>query len=109
MRLDQVRERLKSWGGFWREQQQGAGFGSNSVTGRLCESLRTGVFSQGTKYQVMDRSDEIRVPEHIEEIDNCLSRLTASEVVYLKLKYINRKKVKRHILESAENKLAGML
>jgi hypothetical protein len=109
MRLDQVRHRLKVWGSFWREKQQGAGFGSNSVTGRLCETLRTGIYSQGTKYQVRDSADEIYVPEHIAEVDDCLQALTASELKQLKKFYVKQKKERNLFLDRAENKLAGML
>lgn len=109
MQLKQVKERLKDWGRFWRSKREGSGYGSNSVTGRLCETLRTGVFSQGTKYQVMHTADEIHVPDHIAEIDDCLKYLTPSELVYLKLFYINNKGNRTIFIDRAENKIAGLL
>jgi hypothetical protein len=109
MNLKQVRKELNVWGMFWAFKREGAGYSSNSVTGRLCETLRTGVFSIGTKYQVRDRADEIRVPEHIQVIDDCLHELTASELMYLKLKYINKKRINNLFIDRAEHKLASLL
>lgn len=109
MTLKEIRKRLKQWGRYWAAQREGAGFASNSVTGRCCETMRTGIFSQGTKWQVKDRAEEIKVPEYIEEIDIAMNQLTQSELIYIKLKYVNNKAIRNLFVDRAEHKLAGLL
>ena len=115
--VQQVQRDLVTWGKFWHRKEQGAGYASKSVTGRLCETLETGIFSSGTAIQESDRADSIYVPPHIEHIDDSLKYLTLNERKWLRKKYVrqyndNFKVAIRYtniFIDRAENRLCGLL
>lgn len=117
MNIDKLQNVLLAWGQYWYHQETGAGYGSNSVTGRLCETLRTGIYSSGTAHQVADRSESIIPPQHIQAIDDVLPLLTKAEIKHLNIKYKRDYKNNKHreevkkisniFIDRAENRLAG--
>lgn len=118
IKLKQVQKLLIDWGKYWSAKEFGAGFGSNSVTGRCMEIMKTGVQSSGTAHQVSDRADSIQPPPHIEEIEQVLTSLTTSERHWLRIKYIKHAnklrdselmKYRNQIIDSAETKMCGLL
>lgn len=65
---------LTSWGIWWRRNEgKGLGYSPVSPSARLMELARVGCSIQGTRR--VGRSDEIRVPAHIREIDRVVERL----------------------------------
>lgn len=109
MTKKQLKHRLKLWGDFWARKRLGAGYASKSTTSRICETLQTQVYTVGTSYLVSDKSDNIHVPEHIQEIDSVLHELTIKERESLKKKYQQNKFVDSLHLTMAENKILGLI
>ncbi|GEM_PF-6742041 len=116
---DMVCERLVDWGAFWFRKEFGQGYGSNSVTNRLCETLETQIYSQGTAYINADKADAIIVPDWVEELDIAISCLTTSERLSINTKYKIRYLSKKHKewvirqnnlhTDRAETKLCGLI
>lgn len=118
--IQQVRNRLVIWGEFWYYQEMGAGFGNNSPTGRAMETMRTGIYSQGTANQVSHTADSIHVSDEVLEVDDAVISLTRGESKAIAKKYKRhykndkeREEVKKSrgdiLLDRAENKLCGLL
>lgn len=85
--IEQIQFLLSDWGNFWSEKEKGAGFGSNSVTGRMCDALRTGVFASGTAHMVADRAESIHVPARFQDLDIAITQLSPSERKWILIKY----------------------
>ena len=85
--INQIQVLLADWGNFWSDQEKGAGWGSNSVTGRMCDALRTGIFASGTAHMVADKSDSISVPARFQDLDVAITQLSPSERKWIVIKY----------------------
>lgn len=112
-----MRNRLFDWGKWWfRYESEQLGYGRNSVTGRMCETLKTGVYSQGTGHLVASRADSIIVPDEIHEVDQALEILNKTQLHYIQILYKNsveKKEIMNYdrdlITVTAESKLIGLL
>jgi hypothetical protein len=117
--FESVQALLVDWGQFWDEKERGSGYGSNSITGKMCETLRTGIFSVGTAHMVSHTSDAINVPERLYLIDSAITRLTFNERKWLVAKYKKpfrgkeelkeRVKFTNMFIAKAEHRLLGIL
>jgi len=109
MKIETVREHLRAWGKYWSKQREGQGYASVSITEQCCKILQTQVFSQGTSHLSSHLADSIHVPDWVQVIDEATNELTEAQKAYIKLKYINFKKVENIHIRNAEVKLASLL
>ncbi|MAI64812.1 MAG: hypothetical protein CL600_08055 [Alteromonas sp.] len=107
--IKQVRKDLRVWGSFWARAEQGQGYARQSVTARICEMLRTQVFSSPDLHLYSNQVDSLFVPLHIEEIGRVIDKLPHNFKLALKDKYIKNKVRNDYYLREAENLLISRL
>lgn len=107
--INQVRASLKAWGLFWAEKEFGTGFGSTSSTAKICDMLKTQVYSSSDLHLFSHLSDSIFEPEHIENIGLAVDKLSLKCREALKLKYIKMKDLDNYHTREGENGLLGLL
>jgi hypothetical protein len=98
MNITEVEKRLKQWGGFWADKHKGDGWATTSMTEQCIKIMRTGIYSQGTSHLFSSMSDNIFVPDYIQEIDEAAELLTPEEKKWINEKYIlnaNKEKAKK--------------
>lgn len=117
MNIIEVRKELYNWGKFWHNYESNQlGYGSNSSTSRICETLEAKLFSVGTANQVADRAESIKVPACVEAVDEAIKTLSKKQILCLKLLYknaIEQSKIMKYrrdyTTDMAEQKLIGLL
>ena len=75
---------LSKWGSWWRSHGDHLGYPRVNQIAAMMEVAKLGVRVQAT--QRVDRSEEIRVPAYIEEVDAAIARLSQRDralLVYL--------------------------
>lgn len=109
MKINDVYKELKIWGEYWAIKELGQGSASVSVTKRCCDILKTGIFSNGTAIQVSHLSENIYVPEHIQNVDNAIKKLTINERIHIQRKYKMFKEIDNLYTRRAELKITNYL
>ena len=107
--IRQVRRDLKVWGLFWSDAEMGQGYARQSVTARICETLRTEIQISSTLYLFSYHADSIYVPPYIQEIGNAVDKLASNCKAAIHDKYIKHKKRDDFYLREAENALIALL
>ena len=93
-----VRADLKRWGNFWKNKEYEGGYASTSTTARICETLRTGCYIQGTAHQVSHLADNMPTPLYIVELTEAIDLLDENKRILIVRKYIKKKPVKEPVL-----------
>ena len=71
--------------------------------------MRTGVQISGTAIHFSEMSDSIIVPDDINEVDIAVDKLNAPQKMYLRLKYIGKKRIDNRHIYDAHMILAGLI
>lgn len=103
--IKETRSELKRWGNYWRHKEYQGGFASTSATARICETLRTGCYIQGTSHQVSHLADNMPEPDHIKVITEAVNKLSEKCKQAIIQKYIKKQPVKGYFLDEAERLL----
>ena len=108
---------LYVWGKFWASKEQGQGFASISITARICDMLRTEIWSSSDLHLFSHLSDNVFEPEHIEITTNAISKLSnnCKLAIYAKYKHllpmkeVPKESLDNYWIKEAENALIGMI
>ena len=108
---------LYVWGKFWASKEQGQGFASISITARICDMLRTEIWSSSDLHLFSHLSDNVFEPEHIELTTNAISKLSnnCKLAIYSKYKHLLKmeeipKELKTNFwVDKAENELISLI
>jgi ribosomal protein S3AE len=112
--IDQIRRNLYAWGWYQARQEMGTGFASKSVTYKICEMLKTQIWSSSDLHLFSHLSDSMIEPDHIEQITNAVAKLPKLQRIEIRKKYIskqkdNGKEIDNYHTREAENFLLGVI
>jgi len=116
-KIQQVEFNLYVWGKFWAQKELGAGYASISITARICDMLRTQIWSSSDLHLFSHLSDNVFEPEHIELTTIAINKLSTNckKAVSAKYKHMHQmhelpKEIKdNYWTREAENQLLGTI
>lgn len=100
--IKETRIELKRWGNFWRSREYGNGYASVSPTARICETLRSECFTQGTSHLISHLSDNMHEPDDIRAISEIVNRLSNQCRLALVRKYVKKTAETGYYIDEAE-------
>lgn len=112
MTLPELRRLMKSWGRWWEVRETIQGYASTSVTARIIDIERTGIWASSDKHLFSHGSDNIRPPQWVADIDQKLSNLKPAYIAIINRRYVKNRLLignQRRILLMAERDLQSLL
>ena len=112
MTLPEMRRLLKSWGRWWEARETIQGYASTSVTARIIDIERTGIWASSDKHLFSHGSDSIQPPQWVADIDHKVSFLKPSYIAIINRRYVKNRRMlgnQRRLLLLAERDLQGIL
>jgi len=100
--IKETRKELARWGNFWRSKEYGSGFSSVSPTARICETLRSECYTEGTAHQVSHLSDNIYEPADVLRVSAIVNKLSGNCRQAILAKYVKKKQVTGYFIDEAE-------
>jgi len=107
--IQQVRKDLRCWGLFWSQKKLGSGYARTSVTAKICETLKTEVYTSSDLHLFNSSADSIYIPPHIERIGDAINKLSFGCRKAVNDKYINLNECSDFYIREAENSLIPLL
>ena len=112
MTIKELRAQLRAWGKFWRAREEGTGYASVSITYQMMQTGLLGIASSSTKHLFSHQSDQLNVPDWVQEIDRAVSDLTPPQkgvinALFVKNMQLNR--LQKMHLAKAESLLLGKM
>lgn len=106
--IKQLRKELRAWGRFWRAKQLNE-CQSVSITEKVCDMLRKGVFSNSVPGGAFGHSESIYVPTDYQELDYAIEKLSVQCRIAIVQKHIKDQNIYGYWIDQAESRLLGAL
>lgn len=97
MTIKDVRRLLKDWGKYWAAMERPVGFHGTSITAKVIEQARTGIFASTDKNATRFDSASIRPPAWVDQIDQIVETLPQAQ-----RRALNRRYIKNVMLNNTE-------
>lgn len=97
MNIKDVRRLLKDWGKYWATQEWPLGFSRTSITAKVIEQAKTGIFASTNKNGARYDSASIRPPAWVNQIDQI-----AETLPQVQRRALNRRYIKNVTLNNTE-------
>lgn len=88
MNIKDVRRLLKDWGKYWAAMERPVGFHGTSITAKVIEQAKTGIFASTDKNATRYDSASIRPPAWVDQIDQITETLPQAQRRALNMRYI---------------------